>query len=74
MPERDQAMLRFQGESVGINITHLQKLVRNHRFYAKKMSQGINPYAQKFPPKIFEKSRGEANTRQFSFAPNPCQQ
>lgn len=27
MPERDQALLRFQGETLAVNTTHLQKLV-----------------------------------------------
>lgn len=27
LPERDQALLRFQGETLAVNTTHLQKLV-----------------------------------------------
>lgn len=28
LPDRDQALLRFQGDTLAINATHLQKLVR----------------------------------------------
>lgn len=30
LPEREQTMLRFQGDTVTINHTHLQKLVSNN--------------------------------------------
>lgn len=31
LPDRDQALLRFQGDTLAINATHLQKLVSTNK-------------------------------------------